>query len=85
MVKRVKAYLTVEGNFVFSMILFLYYFILMIAFVMFARCLKSQNDFIKGIRDARFTYESVLYNEVIYEMTEDDPDTYCGVRVINPL
>lgn len=66
-----NAYFTVEGSFIFPMLMLLYFLIVMAALLLFARCLTSQNDYILALRGARLSYGAEDYGEVIYGESGD--------------
>lgn len=86
MFRRLNAYLTVEASYIFSIIIALYYLIIVLAFYLFAGCINSQNLFFESLHTARFTYSSTMYNEVIYgDMDSGAGSDFGNVRSINPI
>lgn len=86
MCRRFRAYLSIEAEIVFSIIIVLYYLIVILAVTLFSGCIRSQNTFIEDLRRVRFTNESEEYGEVIYGLMERDRlITSGGVIRINPL
>ncbi|MCR5503630.1 MAG: hypothetical protein K6F53_11535 [Lachnospiraceae bacterium] len=78
---NLNGYLTTESSFVFSMCILLYFLIIMAGLLLFARCLTSQNDYIIGMRGARFTEAGDAYGEVIYGMERFDARPYMMERL----
>lgn len=66
MKKHFKAYMTVEGSFIFSMILGMYYLVIVVSITLFAKCIDSQKDYLKAFYDSRFTIVSEDVSGVIY-------------------
>lgn len=86
MSKWCKGYLTVESSFVFSIILILYYLIVIAAFTLFSRCYESQKEYILNLNQARITNEGNENHEVIYDrLPYENLLTEGGVWRINPL
>ena len=81
-----KAYLSIEAEMVFPIILVLYYLIILLAVTLFSGCIKSQNTFMEDLKRVRFTSRSEEIGEVIYgQMERDEMVTESGVIRINPL
>lgn len=81
MKKTLNGYMTTESSFVFSMCILLYFLIIMAGLLLFARCLTSQNDYIIGMRGARFTEAGDAYGEVIYGEERFDASSYMRSRL----
>lgn len=64
--ERLNGYLSLEADFLFPMILFIYYLVIMSSLLLMCRCLNSQNNYIVGMRGASFTRGEEEYGEVIY-------------------
>ncbi len=58
--------MSLEADFLFPIILFIYYLVIMSSLLLMCRCLNSQNDYIVGMRGASFTGGEEEYGEVIY-------------------
>lgn len=84
--KKFNAYMTVEGSFLFSMILGLYYLMIILSLILFAKCINSQRDYLKAFYEIRFTMNSEENHGVIY--AEADGGEYInenGMVHIDPL
>ena len=83
---RCKGYLTIESSFVFSIIIILYYFMVIGSFTLFSRCFQSQKEYILNMNEARITNESDENREVIYDDAPyENMMIEGGVWRINPL
>ena len=76
MCKNLKGYLTVEASFVMPLVIFLYLLIILCGFLLYNRCIISQNDYLVAFRGSRFTEAGINYGEVIYgDMMLREPDS----------
>ena len=76
MCKNLKGYLTVEASFVMPLVIFLYLLIILCGFLLYNRCIISQNDYLVAFRGSRFTEAGINYGEVIYgDMMLREPNT----------
>ncbi|MCR4990315.1 MAG: hypothetical protein K6A38_05555 [Lachnospiraceae bacterium] len=64
--KKYKAYLSLEGSFLFPMIVLVYYLIISASLLLLNRCLTAQNNYVIGMRAASFSMSAEKYGEVIY-------------------
>ena len=64
--ERLNGYMSLEADYLFPIILFIYYLVIMSSLLLMCRCLNSQNDYIVGMRGASFTGGEEEYGEVIY-------------------
>lgn len=58
--------MSLEADYLFPIILFIYYLVIMSSLLLMCRCLNSQNNYIVGLRGASFTRGEEEYGEVIY-------------------
>lgn len=71
--KSLRGYMTVEAAYVMPIVLFLYVMILTAAFLLYDRCVTSQDYYVLALRGSRFTDADEYYGEVIYgKMQETD-------------
>lgn len=84
MSKNLNAYISLEASLIFPMLIVLYYLIVTASLVLSARCLDSQNSYIRLLKDAGFTYRSEEYNEVIFDLL-DPSGTEGDFIYINPI
>ena len=74
--ERLNGYLSLEADYLFPIILFIYYLVIMSSLLLMCRCLNSQNNYIVGMRGASFSRGEEEYGEVIYG-TDDVFDKEC--------
>lgn len=80
--KEYKGYLSLEGSFVFPIVLVIFYLVIIGAISLFMRCIDASTDYIKELHSAR----GMNNEEIIYEnMYGYYGDTAAGVHYINPL
>lgn len=84
--KRLKAYMTIEASFVFSILIVLYYLIVMASITLFFRCIDGNKMYISELREARLTYKEGSYGEVIYNEIDDNCVDSREMQIfINPI
>ena len=64
--EKLNGYMSLEADYLFPIILFIYYLVIMSSLLLMCRCLNSQNNYIIGMRGASFTRGEEEYGEVIY-------------------
>lgn len=81
--KGLKGYMTVEAAHVMPIVLLLYLLVLTAAFLLYDRCVTSQDYYVLALRGSRFTEAGEHYGEVIYgRMQETDVmQTYLTARL----
>ena len=81
--ERMEAYLTVEAAYCFSLLIFLFFFLIMASLLLFVRCLTSQDDYIIGRRGSGFTDYGDAYGEIIFgEYEGTDTANYVQDRLM---
>ena len=73
---KMEAYLTVEAAYCFSILIFLFFFLIMASLLLFVRCLTSQDDYIVGRRGSGFTDYGDAYGEIIFVKNEEKDIAY---------
>ena len=80
--KRISAYMSVESSVIFSIVIMLYYLVIISSMLLLDRCLLAQNDYIVALRGALFSDGREEYGEVIYgEETSFDRKNYVESRL----
>ncbi len=64
--RKWKGYFTIEASFIMPVVLVLYLMIILAALFLYCRCVISQDNFLLGMRAARFTWGEEGYGEVFY-------------------
>lgn len=82
--KRISAYMSVESSVIFSIVIMLYYLVIISSMLLLDRCLLAQNDYIVALRGAMFSDGREEYGEVIYgEENSFDRKNYVESRLGN--
>lgn len=80
--KKMNGFFSYEGSVVFSIIIFIYYLVILSSLLLLERCLCSQNDYIIGMRMASFSGMGEEYGEVIYDSKDGFvPEEYGQMRL----
>ena len=80
--EKLNGYMSLEADYLFPIILFIYYLVIMSSLLLMCRCLNSQNNYIVCMRGASFTRGEEEYGEVIYGTDEVfDKESYADTRL----
>lgn len=85
MKKKLDGYMSLEMSFIVPILISLFYMIVILGITLFSNCVKSQNQFIDGLRNSRLTYKEGTYGEVIYNELENVVVNVKYVEGINPV
>lgn len=73
--KKVNGYMTVEASLIIPLVLCIYVAVIKLGFLIYDRCVMSQDQYLAVFRSSRFTLSEEAYGEVIYgnyDVTEPD-------------
>ncbi|MBR5798474.1 MAG: pilus assembly protein [Lachnospiraceae bacterium] len=75
MVKKLNGYMTVEASLVIPLVLCIFVMIIKAGFLIYDRCMMSQDQYLAAFRSSCFTAGEESYGEVIYgEYDSKKPD-----------
>lgn len=85
--KRWKGYMTVEASFIVPIVLIILVLIIKSSFLLYDRCVMSQDSYLLVFRGSSFTLGDKNYGEVIYgDMIQKKPDiSYVKSRMYGRL